>query len=187
MLSAALGVIISSKSSLIGVIRMKELMTQEVIKAPPSVVWDRLTESSNYSHWNDFIKRFEGDPLDGNRLRVSFKIPDKKGFRYFNYRPHVVKADPEKELRWVGNPYLFGFVFSGEHYFVLRPMKDGNTEFLHGEIFKGILLPIMWNYLTTFYRSALIEFNRSLRKICESPEADEAVLETGQEIASESR
>lgn len=43
MLSAALGVIISSKSSLIGVIRMKELMTQEVIKAPPSVVWDRLT------------------------------------------------------------------------------------------------------------------------------------------------
>jgi len=114
MLSAALGVIISSKSSLIGVIRMKELMTQEVIKAPPSVVWDRLTESSNYSYWNDFIKRFEGEPLDGNRLRVSFKIPDKKGFRYFNYRPHVVKADPEKELRWVGNPYLFGFVFSGE-------------------------------------------------------------------------
>lgn len=157
---------------------MKELMTQEVIHASPSVVWEELTDFSEYPNWNDFIKRLEGKPLNGSKLRVTFKVPDKKGFRFFSSRPFVFNADPEKELRWVGSPFLFGFVLSGEHYFILRPLKDGSTEFIHGEKFNGIIVPIVWDYLTTFYRGAMIEFNRALKKRCESTETTPQDQET---------
>ena len=47
-----------------------ELKTQIEIKATPEAVWSTLTDFSEYSKWNPFIRMIKGDVRVGNQIKV---------------------------------------------------------------------------------------------------------------------
>jgi hypothetical protein len=114
----------------------REIETSIVINAPPSRVWQVLTNFSGFRAWNPFIRSASGPVKEGARLSVEIKPPGKRGMRF---RPTVLAVRPEEELRWQGSLLIPG-LFNGEHYFLLRPEASASTRFVHGEKFSGFLV-----------------------------------------------
>jgi hypothetical protein len=109
------------------------------IDAGPRAVWDVLIDFPAYGEWNPFMDRIEGTPDVGSRLRVHLTPPNGRGI---TFRPRVLVATPERELRWLGR-LGFGGLFDGEHFFVLNGNAHGGTRLTHGEKFSGLLVAAM--------------------------------------------
>ena len=116
---------------------MKEVRTEIEIGASPERVWGVLMEFGSYAEWNPFIRRISGEPAVGSRLEVRIEPPEG---RELTFKPSVRKAEPNRELAWLGHLLLPG-VFDGEHHFELHP-RNGGTLFVQREEFKGILVPL---------------------------------------------
>jgi len=116
---------------------MKEIRTQTSIKAAPEKIWAILTEFENYPAWNPFIQHIKGEKKPGGKLEVFIQPPDAGGMKF---KPKVLVYEKNKELRWAGKMF-FKRLFEGEHYFLLQPSERGTTDFIHGEKFRGILVP----------------------------------------------
>ena len=52
---------------------------------------------------------------------------------------------------------------TGEHYFRLHALAGGGTRLTHGEVFGGLLVPLLWGRLTTKTRQRFQDFNAALR------------------------
>jgi hypothetical protein len=117
---------------------MKEVSTSIEIAAPPERVWSVLTDFPAHPDWNPFIRSISGQPKPGEKLTVRIQPPGGKGMMF---RPTVLEAQANRELRWKGKLLVRG-LFDGEHFFKLRPTQVG-THFVHGERFSGILVALM--------------------------------------------
>jgi len=104
------------------------------IDAPKEAVWDVLIDFPSYSEWNPSM-RIEGTPEVGKKLVVHLSRDG------MTFKPEVLVATPNKELRWLGKLGFHG-IFDGEHYFVLTTNGDGTTRLNHGERFSGALLAL---------------------------------------------
>jgi hypothetical protein len=76
---------------------------------------------------------------------------------------------PGKELRWRGSLPIPG-LFVGEHYFVLEPSAAGKTHLIHGENFKGLLVPMVGGMLKAT-EVGFSEMNSALKKRVEAAAA----------------
>ncbi len=114
----------------------QQIETSIVINARPSRVWQVLTNFTGFRAWNPFIRSASGPVKEGARLSIEIKPPGKSGMRF---RPTVLVVMPEQELRWRRSLLIPG-LFSGEHYFLLRPEGSASTRFVHGEKFSGFLV-----------------------------------------------
>lgn len=111
-----------------------QISTDVVIEAPASVVWSVLTDGNDLS-WNPFMSKLEGNLEVGSQLEVSVGLG-----KQMTFRPTVLVADTDKELRWLGRLIAPG-VFDGEHVFELEALPDGTTRLNHWEEFEGVLVP----------------------------------------------
>jgi len=118
-----------------------EIATEIHIAAPAQRIWDILTDFPRYPEWNRFLLKINGRAANGAWIRFLFEMP--RGFRAPACAT-VLKLDPGKELRWAGG--IHG-LFRAEHYFVIEPGADPMLRFRHGEIFTGLLVPIVWRLL----------------------------------------
>jgi hypothetical protein len=105
------------------------------INASRAAVWEVLTDFARYSEWSTSI-RVEGTPEVGERLVVHMSGDGGLGMRF---RPEVLAATPNEELRWLGKLGFHG-IADGEHYFILSTNADGTTRLNHGERFSGLLV-----------------------------------------------
>jgi len=96
-----------------------ELKSSIEIDATPRHVWTILKDFARYPEWNPFIPFIRGRPEPGNRLQVRIQPSGTKGM---NFRPVVVAADKERELRWLGRLIVPG-IFDGEHRFTIRDSR----------------------------------------------------------------
>jgi hypothetical protein len=115
---------------------MKQLHTQIEIDAPAKHVWELLTDFASYPQWNPFIRHISGHPAPGERLQARLAPP---GGRAMTFKPKVLTAEPNRELRWLGHLLLPG-VFDGEHSFTIEPLEENRVRFVQREAFKGLLL-----------------------------------------------
>ena len=124
---------------------MRELHTEIGIDAPPGRVWRVLTDFAAYPEWNPFVTsvRAAGELKEGARLEIVVRVPDGPTM---TFEPRVLKAEPGRELRWLGTLPLPG-LFNGEHIFRLEPAAGDRSRFLHGERFSGLLIPFMGGVL----------------------------------------
>jgi uncharacterized protein YndB with AHSA1/START domain len=53
----------------------KEIVTEIEINAPPSRVWQILTDFEKYPTWNPFIKKISGIPAINEKLEVHMPDP----------------------------------------------------------------------------------------------------------------
>jgi hypothetical protein len=137
---------------------MREIQTEIRIEAPPAEVWRVLTDFAAYPAWNPFVKRVEGELRVGARLEIFVQVPEGRGMKF---KPEVLRVEEARELRWLGSLPVPG-LFNGEHIFRLEPAGAEGTRFLHGERFKGLLIPLMGGTLVKVERGYLL-MNEALK------------------------
>ncbi|KTG10195.1 hypothetical protein AUR64_11450 [Haloprofundus marisrubri] len=113
---------------------MNDISTSIDIDAPADVVYRVLTDFERYSEWNPHT-RISGRAEEGTRLRVS---PGPEAGRTPTFRPRVLRADENRELRWLGHLYVRG-LFDGEHRFLVEDRGDGRSRLVQSESFDGLL------------------------------------------------
>jgi len=142
----------------------KEIRTEIDINAPPERVWSLLTDFAAFPSWNPFIRKATGEPKVGTRLDVSLGA---SGTKPMGFKPRVLNADANRELRWLGRLAIPG-LFSGEHIFTIEPAGDAKVRFVQREIFKGLLVPLMAKSLDVNAKRGFEEMNQALKQKAES-------------------
>ncbi len=120
-----------------------EIRHEIEIDAPPAAVWSVLADTDHYPDWNPFVQRLSGDLRPGARLEARVAPP---GGRALTFKPTVLSAEPERELRWLGR-FLLPGLLDGEHRFRLEPLPGGGTRFVQSERFSGILVRLVGSTL----------------------------------------
>ncbi len=145
---------------------MREIHTEIEIKARAGRVWQVLTDFALYPEWNPFIHRLEGEPVANSRLRALIQPP---GGKLMTFRPIVLVAEPDRELRWRGQLWV-PRVFDGEHSFVIEARGNERVRFIQRERFSGLLVPFVWSALNRDVRRGFEAMNREAALRCESTE-----------------
>ena len=148
---------------------MKKLHAEIEIDAPAERVWGLLTDFASYPQWNPFIRQISGKPTRGERLQVRIEPPGGQGM---TFKPKVLKAEANRELRWLGRLLVPG-LFDGEHSFTIQPLEENRVRFVQREAFKGLLVPLFARSLGTNTQRGFEEMNRALKERAEmAPEQD---------------
>ncbi|GIL74412.1 hypothetical protein Vretimale_2054 [Volvox reticuliferus] len=142
------------------------LRTQIEINAPAERVWSLMGNLREWGSFNSFLKVEDvPDTLEpGKPLRVHFQPPGHSKPTLMT--PQVVNYVPGTELRWRGKLMGSNLFFVGEHFFTLQPMGPEKTLLLHGEDFKGCLVPLLGSLLADA-RKGFEEFNQGLKNAVE--------------------
>ncbi|MCC7274239.1 MAG: SRPBCC domain-containing protein [Alphaproteobacteria bacterium] len=137
--------------------------TTIAVAATPARVWDVLTDFAAYPDWNPFIRRIEGVARPGIRLTVEIAPP---GRRAMTFRPRVLSAVPERELRWLGE-LVVPWLFDGAHGFAIVP-AEGGCVFRQSEVFVGLLVPAMGRASYAAVRAGFAAMNAALKARAEA-------------------
>ena len=138
---------------------MKEIRTEIEISASAERVWLVLTDFASFPQWNPFIRRASGEVKKGSRLEVNLQPT---GARSMTFRPTVLKAEPNRELRWLGR-LLIPKLFDDEHSLSIEPLGVNRVRFVQHEIFRGLLVPLMSRSLDSDTKGGSEEMNRALK------------------------
>jgi len=115
------------------------LQSEIEIAATPAKVWSVLTDFPSYPSWNPFVRRISGQQAPGARLAVTIQP---EGGKAMSFKPTLLVFEPQRELRWKGQLLVPG-VFDGEHYFQLTESSAGRVHLAQGELFSGLLVPLV--------------------------------------------
>ena len=137
---------------------VREIATEIEIEGSARDVWEPLADFAAYPRWNPFLLKVDGAPNAGERIRFWFELP--RGLRAPACAT-VLKAERERELRWAGG--LPGLL-RAEHYFVIEHIGPAKLRFRHGEIFSGLLVPIVWLVLRHSGREVYEATNTALKR-----------------------
>jgi hypothetical protein len=143
---------------------MNEIVTQIDIAASPEQVWSILTAFSAYPQWNPFIRSLSGVAKPGEKLRVTIQPEE---HRAMTFRPRVLTATNQHELRWLGRLGFPG-LFDGEHYFQLAGLSNGSTRFIQGEQFSGVLVGLFLARMEAATKAGFNAMNRALKERAEA-------------------
>lgn len=146
---------------------MKEIHTEIIINASAERVWRLLTDFAKYPEWNPFVRSISGKPEPQTKLKIFVQPP---GGRGMSFNPTVLRAEPNKELRWLGSLFIRG-LFDGEHSFVIEQMAQDKVRFVHSEKFSGVLVPLLGGTLGSA-QLGFEEMNKALKKEAEKKEAE---------------
>lgn len=142
---------------------MKEVFSEIEILAPAGRVWQVLTDFASYPEWNPFIRRISGQPEEGTRLKVCIEPPGSKGR---TFRPKVLKAEPNRELRWLGRLLITG-LFDGDHIFTIEQIGSERVRFVQREIFSGLLASFLSHGMDTKITLGFERMNQALKSRAE--------------------
>ncbi len=142
----------------------KQIETEIEIDASAETVWNILTDFDEHPSWNPFVREISGFPKEGERLRVFIQPAGGKGMVF---KPRVLKAEQNRELRWLGKLFIPG-LFDGEHYFRIEPIGEDRVRFVHGENFSGILVGLMAGSLDKGTADGFRAMNQALKRRAES-------------------
>ena len=143
---------------------MPVIKTTIDIAASPEMVWRVLTDFPSYPKWNPFIRSVQGNPVQGQRLKVRMRLP--RG-RTYKFSPRVVKAVPATELRWRGRMFIAG-LFDGEHAFIIVPNGLKGVRFIQREHFSGLLTPLILSFIGAKTHKGFDLMNLALKKVAEA-------------------
>ena len=146
---------------------MKEIVTEIHIQASADTVWSILTDFGNYHNWNPFIRQAKGKAIVGQRLENRPKVSEGKGVVF---RPVVTRVVPGRELRWHGHLLVPG-LSDGEHIFEIEPSSRSGVRLIHRQVFKGLLVPILWPLMGGKTRSGFVRMNEALKEQSEKVQA----------------
>jgi len=83
------------------------------------------------------------------------------------FRPTVLLAQPNSELRWLGH-LLFPGIFDGEHFFKIAVSASGGARFTQGETFSGVLVGLAKASLDRGTKAGFVSMNDALKARAEN-------------------
>lgn len=137
---------------------MSEIVTQVEIDATAERVWEVLTNFAAYHEWNSVFWPEKGEVKSGAELRVCIQMP---GWLKITFRPTVLKAEPCRELSWIGRLPIR--LLEGKHSFTIVPLERNRVRFVHREVYAGILVPIYMRVMGGWLRRAYEKMNREFK------------------------
>src|SRR4030095_14557680 len=123
------------------------------------VGWHLLPDFVLFLQRTPFIRRASGNVKLGQRLEVYMQPSGANGM---TFRPTVLQAEPNRELRWIGR-LLIPVLFDGEHIFNIEPLGTNRVRFVQREIFTGLLVPLFAKGLDTDTQRGFEEMNQALK------------------------
>ena len=154
----------------------REILTRVEIDAPPTVVWDVLTDLSSYREWNPHVIDARGDLREGSEIEIH--VQPSNG-RSRTMTTTVTEFDPQRRLTWVAT-VLSSWLFEGRHSFALEPIDDARTQFVNRERLSGVLVPFV------VADDARLDYEAMNRAIAERAERRFAASESTSESESDS-
>jgi hypothetical protein len=144
---------------------MREILSSLDIDAPAARVYELLADFGGYADWNPFIVCAEGVARPGERVRLRIRPP---GWRESIHVVKVLTVEPDREITWLGRMWLPG-VLDGHHIFRVEPIDEKRCRLVHNEVFRGILVPVLWRtFIDTRMREGFAALNHSLKAVAES-------------------
>lgn len=138
---------------------MKSFSATIKIARAPEAVWSVLMDTRGYGEWAAGVHRLEGK-IEKDAVLQLFTVSKPQ-------QPMALKVSnlvyPKTFTLSGGLPLN---LFRGDRTFTLTPQPDGTTEFKMGEVFSGLLEPVMGRMipdLTPSFESYLA----GLKKKCE--------------------
>ncbi|PNH06665.1 hypothetical protein TSOC_006934 [Tetrabaena socialis] len=151
---------------MIALVNRMALRTQLEINASQERVWSVLQDYRKWQEWNSFLKinHAAGTLSPGEALQVTFQPP---GRAATTMGPQVIDFQVGSEFKWRGKLWGTSLFFVGEHYFKLQSLGQGKTLLLHGEDFKGCLVPLLGSMLKDTEKG-FQDFNNGLKQAAEA-------------------
>lgn len=108
------------------------------INAPAHVIWSFIYDLSTWAHWNPIYPKAEGTIRIGSRLDLTLALP---GEAHRQIHPVVLEWVPDAQLHWrLG---LLGGLVSNVRYLEIDSLGPENCIFSNGELFGGLLGPLV--------------------------------------------
>jgi hypothetical protein len=142
---------------------MQEFEERTVINASLAIGWQVLTGFPDYGQWNPLLRRIDGKAETGAALKL--RVAKSLGADETVALPAKVRiCTPHTEIAWGGGvPGLLDV----HHYFRFET-APGGFRFIHGERFRGLLLPLLWPVLARRVRQEnYAAFNTAFKVRCE--------------------
>lgn len=108
------------------------------INAPAHVIWSLIYDLSTWSQWNPIYPRAEGMIRIGSRLDLTLALP---GEAHRQIQPVVLEWVPDAQLHW--RLSLMGGLVSNVRYLEIDNLGPENCIFSNGELFGGLLGPLV--------------------------------------------
>jgi hypothetical protein len=151
---------------------MQHVRSEIDIASSADTVWRALVDFSAYPAWNPFVRAISGGQTPGARLHVTVQP---EGGKAMSFKPRLLVFEPKKELRWKGQLLAPG-IFDGEHYFQLTEPSPGNVHFVHGEVFSGLLVPLVLSgSVRAGTERGFVAMNQALKARVEAQQRDRQV------------
>ncbi len=143
---------------------MQEIKAEIEISAPPSKVWQIITDINEWQEWSPTINASQGDASIGSKLSITM-MGEKKGQNGPKYNPIIIKLDEPKYFRWRAH-MLAEFIFTNDKIFKLEKTSAG-TKLTHIETFKGLLTPMFRGQMEKGVPPMLNLMNKALKDLAE--------------------
>ena len=143
---------------------MQEIKTEIEISAPPSKVWDIITDINNWQEWSPIINASHGSASVGSKLSITM-MGKEEGKDGPKYNPKITELNEPNYFRWRAH-MLYGFIFTNDKIFILEETKTG-TRLTHIETFKGFLAPIFCSQMEKGVPPMLNSMNKALKELAE--------------------
>ena len=137
---------------------MTKLETEIEITAPPSQVWQILTDFESFSEWNPLLQA-TGKAELGEKIAIKANAPDGSDAEY-KFQVQIVDFEPNKILAWKGG---IPGILSGYHYWLLSA-SDNGTRLIHGEDFNGLYVLIKGKQHIMSFRPGYEAMNEAMAK-----------------------
>lgn len=108
------------------------------IDAPIANVWAVIGNINGYAGY-DFDLTFPqapNNPVVGSPVKGQFVLVNKEAF---TFESTISSFDENQRLAWKGG---YPLLINGEHYIDLEVINSEKTRMIHGENFRGLLLPL---------------------------------------------
>jgi len=126
------------------------------ISADPSIVWNLLTNASDYPRWNSTVTSIEGEIELGGKIKLKSILDDKRTFKL-----KVKEIDPGIRMVWGDS--------QGIREYKISKNDNGSLTFHMKEKIGGVMFPLYAGYIPPF-DDVFEKFAADLKKEAESIE-----------------
>ncbi|MET0179418.1 MAG: SRPBCC domain-containing protein [Novosphingobium sp.] len=133
------------------------------IAARAEAVWAILQDIDGWGAWNPVYIRAEGTAALGQAIRLIIKLP---GMGPQRGRGTIVAADPPTSLHFHSD--VFGGLVRATRTFDIAPASATTCTVLGGEVFAGLLGPVLARSMGKRVQAAIEAVNLALKRTAEA-------------------
>jgi hypothetical protein len=144
--------------------KLPQIYTEVIINASKDKVWNALLDFQNYSSWNTFITKIEGNSDLGGKIEAKMSPPIGLPI---TFEGAICRNIPNKTLAW--NGYIIAqWLFAPIHIFEIEEKSENEVLFIHREEYEGIIIPFVKFMLPTLIGKRFEVMNQDLKKFVEA-------------------